>query len=380
MKKSYRYLMLVALITALAFSCSTGKKALQKGNYSEAVFKSIERLRSNPDSKKATKALAEAYPLAVQTLEFEIEEILASNDVVKYGIATEKYKILNQMADEIRRSPAALKQFPNPKTYSSQLTATKEKAADEAYQNGRSLLEKGSMEEARNAYYAFKTCLEYNPNYKDARRLLDVAREQGTLKVVVEQLPVSGRYKLSADFFYDQILGSMNNSRQNEFINFMSPKEAENYPQVDQILQMEFFDFQVGATKESQKEKEVFSKDSVKVGTATVNGQKVDVRNRVSAKLTNYTREVSSGGVLQYKVIDAYTNKVLEQKKIPGSFVWVDEWASFNGDERALTKEQLELCKKKPSDPPSPQDLFMEFTRPIFEQTKNQLRNFYRKY
>lgn len=377
--KNYN-LSLILIIALLLSSCSTGKKALQRGNYSNAVFKSIERLRSNPDNKNAIATLKDAYPLAVKTLEVEIEEVLITNELNRFAVVAAKYQSLNDMAQGIRRSPAALKIIPNPKTYTSQLTGAKDKAAEEAYQNGQKLLENGSRLEARDAYYAFQTCLGFNPNYKDARRLLDVAKEKATLKVIVEQLPVSGRYKLSANFFYDKVLSYLNSSRSNEFVNFLSPKEAKVYSQIDHIMQMEFFDFQVGASKEQQKEKTYTSKDSVKVGSATIEGKKVDVFNRVKANLTTHKRELSSGGILNIRIVDAYSNKILDQKKFPGTFVWTTEWASFNGDERALTKEQLELCKRKPALAPAPQELFFEFTKPIFDQTKNYLRNFYRRY
>lgn len=377
--KNYK-LSVIFILALIISSCSTGKKALQKGNYADAVFKSIERLRSNPDNKKAMIALKEAYPLALKTLEVEIEEILQTNEINRYGIVASKYQALNDMAQSIRRSPAALKIIPKPKTFIAQLTGAKDKAADEAYQNGVDFLNKGSRLEAREAFYAFQSCLNFNPNYKDARTLIDVAMEKATLKVVVEQLPVSGRYKLSADFFYDQVLSYLNSNKSNEFVSFLTTKEAKAFSEVDQIMQMEFFDFQVGASKESQKEKEFTSSDSVKVGSATIGGKKVDVFNKVTANLISYKREVSSGGILQVKVIDVYSNKILEQKKFPGTFVWTGEWAKFNGDERALTKEQLDLCKRRPADPPAPQELFYEFTKPIFYQTSSYLRNFYRKY
>ena len=120
----------ILLTSLLLSSCYTGKKALQKGNYADAVFKSIERLRSNPDNKKSKAILSDAYPLAIQTLEIEIEEVLATNDLNKFGVISTKYQTLNDMAKEIRRSPAALRIIPNPKTYTVQLTAAKDKAAE----------------------------------------------------------------------------------------------------------------------------------------------------------------------------------------------------------------------------------------------------------
>jgi hypothetical protein len=71
---------------------------------------------------------------------------------------------------------------------------------------------------------------------------------------------------------------------------------------------------------------------------------------------------------------------VVSQRKFPGQFVWFVEWGSFNGDERALDDKQFAMCKRKPSSPPGPQDLFVEFTKPIFNQVTPFLKSFYQKY
>lgn len=378
--KTLKTFLLIATVAALA-ACSTGKKALQKGDYANAVLKSVERLRGNPVNKNAITTLKSAYPLAILTIESEIENILLSNDPKKYGYAADKYRVLNGLAEEIRRSPAALKIIPRPKTYTTQLTAAKDQAAEEAYNNGIRLLKDGSDRlQAREAYYAFQSCLEYNAKYKDARRLMLEAKDAATLIILVEPISVPGRYRLNSDFFYNDILSTLNNDRALEFVRLINNKEANQFREVDQILVMQFFDFQVGSTKDEEKEKEYTSRDSVKTGTATIGGRRVDVYDKVKATLSTHRRLVSSGGTLQVKVLDGYTKKVLENKVFPGSYVWETEWASYNGDKRALTTKQLELCNRKPAAPPPPQDLFFEFTRPIYNQTNSFLRNYYRRF
>ena len=377
--KTLKTIFLITMVGAM-FACSTGKKALQKGDYANAVFKAVERLRGNPESKNARTTLKNAYPLAVTTLESEIENILISNEPTKYSIAAQKYELLNRMADEIRRSPAAIQLVPNPKTYTAQLTAAKDKAAEESYNNGVRLLKNGDRLQARDAFFAFQSCLQFNPKYKDARHLMLEAKEVATLKVLVEPISVPGRYKLNSDFFYNDILSYLNKDNSMEFVRLINSKEANQYREVDQILIMQFYDFQVGGTKDEQKEKEYTSRDSVKTGSATINGQRVDVYDKVKASLITNKRIVSSGGTLEVKILDGYTKKVLENRKFPGTFVWETQWASYNGDQRALTKEQIEMCKKKPASPPPPQDLFFEFTKPIYNQTSGFLRSYYRRF
>jgi hypothetical protein len=60
--------------------------------------------------------------------------------------------------------------------------------------------------------------------------------------------------------------------------------------------------------------------------------------------------------------------------------VWQSEWGTFKGDERALTKKQLDICKLREVPPPPPQDLFIEFCKPIYAQVTGNLERFYRSY
>lgn len=105
-----------------------------------------------------------------------------------------------------------------------------------------------------------------------------------------------------------------------------------------------------------------------------------DVYGTVKATVFIYTKTITSNGVLDFKILDGASGSVITQEKMPGEYVWVTQWATFNGDERALTPEQLELSKLKEAPPPSNQDLFIEFTRPIYDQMIDKVRSYYRRY
>jgi hypothetical protein len=379
MKSYFQNLPSILLAVVLLSACSTGKKAYQQGDYSNAVFQSVQRLRDNPDSKKATETLNEAYPLALNTLKLEIDQLLRSQDPFRYAGVTEKYETMNRMADEIRHCPAALKSIRNPESFANEVAEARQKAAPEAYNAAAVLLKQGTRMAAKEAYYLFISADKYVPGYQDVKQKIEQARFDATLKVVVEQVPVPGRYKLSSDFFYDQVYTLLAKSSKQEFVEFYAPEAAKQLPYVDEILMMEFDDFVVGSTYDKDSEKEFISKDSVKTGTATINGQKVDVFDQVKAKLITHRREVVSTGILQVQIVDARSNKPKATQKFPGTYTWYSEWANFNGDGRALSQQQLELCKRKPAMPPAPQDLFLEFTKPIYEQLKGFLRNYYSK-
>ena len=377
--KTFVKILTIAFASAFLFySCSTGKKALQKGNYSEAVFQSVQRLRDNPDNKKAIEAIEQSYPLAISTSKLEIEELERSQYPFKYSEITKRYETMNRMADEIRHCPAALKLIGNPEAFGDQVAAARQKAAPEAYNAGVSLLKQGTRLAARDAYYQFLNADRFVPGYQDVKQKIEQAKFDATLKVVVEQVPVPGRYKLSSDFFYNQVYTLLDKTSKREFVEFYNPAAAKKLPYVDEILKMEFDDFVVGSTYDKDTEKELTSKDSVKIGTVTINGQKVDAFDQVKAKLLIHRREVVSTGVLVVQIVEARGNKPKATQKFPGTYTWFSEWASFNGDGRALSPQQHEMCKNKPVMPPPPQELFLEFTKPIYDQLQVFLRNYYK--
>ncbi|HPR85635.1 MAG TPA: hypothetical protein PLG33_06265, partial [Prolixibacteraceae bacterium] len=66
----------IVLVTA----CTTGRKALEQGNYYDALTKAVNRLSTDPGNKKASQVLHEGYPLATTYYQEEIDRILTSND------------------------------------------------------------------------------------------------------------------------------------------------------------------------------------------------------------------------------------------------------------------------------------------------------------
>jgi hypothetical protein len=373
---------LLFLFSLILLACSSGKQAYERGDYYGAVMKAVQRLRQNPDHSKSLETLKNAYPLAVEYFETEANNQIASNSAFKWKNAIQSYDQINGLYEAVRQCPGCKKAVPNPKNYYAEIGPLKEKAADESYNAGIDALMKGERNEAKKAFFNFSDAQVFVPGYKDVVEYLDKARFEATLKVIIEQIPVPARYNLSGGFFQDKVEEFLhNNYTEQTFIKFYTPEEAKvaNLPYADQIIRIQFDDFSVGNTLMKEKE-ETVSRDSVKVGETKVNGKMVPVYNTVKAKLTTYRKELSSNGLLSMIVVDAKTNGVLTHRKFPGEYVWVSQWARFNGDERALSDEQLRYCKQRELQPPGPQDLFLEFTKPIYNQLIPSVRNFYQNY
>ncbi|WP_297086391.1 hypothetical protein [uncultured Draconibacterium sp.] len=369
--------LLYILLTLFIFSCSSGKKALQRGDYYEAITKAVERLKSTPSNEKALKVLREGYPTAIQWSQEEIDQALTTKEAFKWEHTIFIMNKVNRMSELIRSTPAARNIIKDPKSYTSELNLAHEKAAEDRYQAGLHFLEEDSRESARTAFNHFNKADYWIPGYKDSNDKMAIAKEMATVNVVVEAITVrTKRYQLSSEFFYNQVFEYLNNQFPTSgFVNFFSPQQAENFQlNPDFIVRMEFYDFSVGNLVRNEKEESLAKRVRVPVTDTTF------VTKTYRAKLKTYTDEVISGGRLNYRITDFQADKLLRDNLIPGSFTWVNQYAIFAGDAEALSDAQFALTQQKAMPLPPHQDLFIEFTRPIYKQLSDELYSFFRRY
>ncbi len=381
MKNHYLLYFLVIVITLSG--CSSGKKALERGDYYESVLKSIARLRKNANHKKSAESLKASYPLAVEWLEDEAQNHITTNANFKWKGALNSYQKINNMYEQVRKSPGAKRVIPNPKNYYSKITELKQKAAKDSYDAGIAAMLNDNRVDAKKAYYLFKEAKRFVPEYEEVDDMIPQARFNATLKVIVEQIPVPTRYQLSANFFQDKVEEFLRSGRASgEFVRFYTPQEADNeqLANADQVLKIQFDDFVVGQ-EYIKSDTETIEKDSIKVGTVTLEGgAKRPVYGTVKAKITTYRKEVKSEGRVSMQVFDANSDAILKHEKFNGTYIWRSQWGSYNGDSRALSKDQLSICKRKEGRPPPPQDMFIQFTQPIYNRLTTKIRNYYKNF
>lgn len=373
-----KYIVLFVLILTV-LSCSSGYKAYKKGDYYKATIESIEKLRNSPNSEKAQYVLVKSYPLAVKAALRDADRALASNNTNSYDEVVYQYSRITDMANAIYNSPKAYSIFPQPVEYPAELTDAKIKAADQAYTQGLKALNTGNVQQARLALNYFNKANNYVPGYKDVLNLMEDAKFNATLRVIFEKPLINRRYQLSADFFSDNLLGELSGYTNNKFVRFYRAEDAGqmmNY-RPHQYLVLNFEDFSIGNLKESSNTVE-YTKDSVVTGTKNVEGKKVNIYSTVKCKLTTYKQQIRSNGILSVRIYDAQTNAILQQRNFSGEYVWETAWGRYNGDERALTKEQVNFCNVTPKTGPNDQDLFIEFTKPIYSQTISFLKSVYK--
>ena len=381
--KNLIYLFLFTLVLG---ACSSGKKALEQGDYMQAIEKAVSRLGNDPDNKKAKRVLTDGYSLAMDYYQEEIDQTLSGNDPFKWGNTLGIMQRVNHLSDLIRQVPAARKLVPSPKTYTSELENVTGRAAEERYHAGILSLERPSREDAKEAYFNFQQADQLVRSYKDVLEKMAVAKERATIKVILEPIPLpSRRYELSANFFYEQVIDRMNQKfPRQSFVNFYTPEEADQmklkYP--DLIVRFEFYDFFVGRLNHYENQEAltriVEREVEVKVGRDSVRIEKR--QERLRGKIKIITDEVASGGLLNVKIAEFQSQKTILNEEVPGEFLWQNQYGVFVGDEGVLTKQQIRILNNRAVPPPAPQDMFIEFTRPIYVRLTDRLIAYFNKY
>ncbi|MCX2432257.1 hypothetical protein [Pedobacter sp. GR22-10] len=371
-----RYFIYLSII--IVCGCTTGKNALQKGDYDASVAKAVGRLQNSPKNSEAMQVLKTAYELALQDHLRKINEAKLSNDLFRWESVMYDYQKINQLSDDIYTCPACLVIIPAPAKYVKELADSRYNAAAARYNSGMGYLNENNRLSAKKAYYEFEKAQNLQPGYKDVKTKLDDAYWAAVTRVVVQPIIVNrGPYQLSGDYFQQQINQFMSSYARNKFVLFYPEEQATNEKIVpDQVLSLNFDDFVVGQTYVKERV-EKLKRDSVIIGETR---DKKPVYGTVTATLSIFEKSISSSGLLDMTITDWQSRKIIKQQKFPGTFVWRDSWASYQGDDRALNKNQLAMTRRKEILPPPPAALFLEFTKPIYNQLVENISYFYNNY
>ncbi len=369
----------LGFIAILLVGCATGKNAFDKGDYETALDRAVNRLQANPNNQKAKEVLIDGYALAKGFHERRIQQLQKSNDRFKWEGIYNEYARLNKYYRDVQRCPQCMS-LVNPKDFFTEQESAGNAAAEVQLELGIEALNINTIETGRQAFSHFEMASRYNNNIAGIDSLLTQSREIGTVKVLIEPIPVHSRnLELTNEYFENVMFEYLDRFSADRFVRFMTYEESQATGiEADHILLLQFDDFVLGQAQIVSKTVEV-KRDSVIVGQyKDAEGIEHDVFGSVKADFTRNEKTLVSAGILNFEIRDAYTNKVLTNRKLQSEDVWRHEWASFNGDERALTKEEIQMSKQRELPPPGPQALFISFIDRIYGQIEGNITQFYR--
>lgn len=361
------------------FSCKTAEKLYEKGKYDEAVELAAKKLAKKPNDPALLDILQNAYRHAVEDHEARIRNYSASNTDLRWENIYREYLDLQKLYTAIRKSPA-LSDIVQPADYSAYITTYKEEAANARFERGLSLMNDQTKNSYKAAYTEFGKALALKPGDLSIQQKRDEAYANAVTNVIIMPLTRQGYQYSSYDFdlnnFNYDVVRYLGNNSNNYFVRYYSPAEAASHNvRTDNVVEMRFSDVNIGRYRDQRSVREV-SKQIVTKETVYKPDSIVKEYTTVKAKITVTTRTIRADGLLQATVRD-YDSRWLWSDTYRGDYNWSATFASFTGDERALSEEDRKLVSGKESWPPSNNEIIRIIMREIQGKTECGLSSYF---
>lgn len=177
----------ILIISVLLISCSKSSlKYLQKGQYDNAINKSVKELLKNPDNQEELQVLSQSYKIANQRDNQKIEQLRLSGQPDIWDGIFSAYNLLQKRQEKVAVLQQTVLNFIGYQyiNYNNEIAEAKKKAAEYFYVHAKSLLNTNDKYSARIAYDELQKIKSIFPNYKDTDELIKTAYNMGNSYVL----------------------------------------------------------------------------------------------------------------------------------------------------------------------------------------------------
>lgn len=365
--------------TIFLFSCKTAQKLYQRGQYDEAVELAAKKLSKKPNDIGLLTVLQDAYRYAVQIHESRIRNLSNSNSDLRWEQIYHEYSSLQRLYDAIRRSPSVY-DIVQPADYASYLTTYKEQAGNAREDRGDELMNQNTKSSFRQAYYEYQKALSLKPGDLTIKQKMDDAYANAVTNIAIMPLTRFGiqysQYRYDYDDFDYQLLRYVNDHRSGPFVRFFGDNDRSQ--PIDIGVEMRFSDVNIGRYRDERSvrevSKQVVSKEIV---------HKPDSVTReyitVKARITTTTRTLKANAILQTIARDM-NNRHIWSDTYRGDYSWVYSFATYTGDERALSDEDKKLLAQKEQWPASNDEIIRIIMNEIRQKAQCGISDFFNRY
>lgn len=362
------------------YSCKSASKLYQQGRYDEAVELAAKKLSKKPGDASQLDILQNAYRFAVQDHESRIRSYSNSSNDLRFENVYQEYLSLQRLYEAIRRSPSVY-EVVQPTDYSSYIVTYKEEAGNARYERGLELMDQGSKASNRDAYYEFERALSLKSGDIGIKQKMDEAYSNAVTNVVLLPLTRFGYQYSTYNFDYNnfnyEMLRHLNSNRRSMFTRFYSPNEAGNNLRTDQVVEMKFSDVNIGRYRDERNVREV-SKQVVAKEIVIKPDSIIKEYITVKARITTTNRTLKADGLLQATVRDG-NNRWIWSDTYRGDYNWISTFATYTGDERALSDDDRRLLNQREQWPPSNDEIIRLIMGEIQNKAQCGIVDFYNR-
>ncbi len=389
-------LLLILITIAINASCSSVKKtekALNTGNYDQAINIALNKLKTNKDKKGKQPyilMLEQAYGKVVE------RDRNAVNYMQKEGNPANLERMYNTylaMRDRQERIKPLLPlyhaeqgrnaNFPM-ENYDQNIITTKDKLSTYLYDNAKTLLSSAKRKmDYRQVYDNLVYLDKISPNYKNTNALIEEAHLKGTDFVIVNmknRTNVIIPKRLEADLLNFGTYGL-------DDLWTVYHSKSQNSVKYDYAMEVTLREINISPEKvrERQLEREKLVKDGWEyllddegnvVKDEEGNKIKVDKMVKVRCEYYEFTQFKAANvvGNVQYK--NLRTRQLLEAFPIASEYVFEHIYANYNGDKRALEDDLVRYLGLQSVQFPSNEQMVYDSG----EDIKNKLKNIITSY
>lgn len=357
-------LLLTTVLLLLLASCSGRKqieKAISHGNYDQAISKALKKLDNNKDKKRKQDyviMLKDAYYKVLDRDLNALAHLKKDGNPELYQRIFEIYLDLDARQNAIKSimplqigGKTLVLEFSD---YSNEIVDYRAKVSEHKYNTAITLMDSYDKFDFREAYSMFKYIDRINPNYKDARHLMDVAHNKGTDYVLVS---IENQ---THQFIPNRLEDDLLNFNTYGLNNFWTVYHSNATTDIDYDYAMELQLKQIQVSPERVNRKQLLREKQIVDGWKYLldndgniekdslgNNIKVDKIINVRARLFKVNQFKSTRVIANVVYQDLKTNQLLDVFPIDSEFVFENNYATVRGDRRALTNHDIDLLNNR---------------------------------
>ena len=372
------------LFTALFFiGCRTATKAYDKGDYDNAVELGVKKLSKDPSDAETRDLVKSAYTHAVGEHEAAIRNLSNSSNENRYEAILREYSKLQDLYNAVNEHPSVARTIAAT-DYSNYIQTYRDKAADVHIEAAERWMDEGTRPAYRNAYNEYNYALRYR-NTTAIKIKRDEAFNAAVLKVLVVPIQNYGSYNYSNSYqlqrFQEDIMRTLDLNLNTAFVKFYSEWDLRGNNVVpDQILEMNLGRIRIGQPYDKQSQRTV-SKQVVVKEIVYKADSVVKQYATVYATITTTQRILASDGEL-YLFLRDPKGRTIWTDRFTGEHRWQTNFATYTGDERALSDSDKALLNGNNNNrrTPTEEEVTGELYRQIQSDLSYRLRNYFSRF
>ena len=386
-------ILLLTVISVFVIACSTRKqveKAVNTGNYDQAINTALKKLRTNKDKKRNYD-----YVIMLQDAYYKVvERDLGTIAHLKKDNNPETYVRVYELYDDLDARQQAIKpilplqidgknipfKFNN---YSDAILKSRDRASDYLYEKGLALLEPDDKSSIREAYNTLDYLQRINPNYENTGELLTEARQRGMDYILVS---INNETEQIIPNRLEDDLLSLDTYGLNKFWSTYHVNKLDNL-NYDYAMQLNLK--RINISPEQIKERELVREkdivdgwqyaldDAGNVAKDTLgNDIKVDKIVRVTCRYLETIQIKSSQVIGDVIYKDLRTKQVLDRFPINSEFVFEYVYATSRGDRRALQTDDIGFLEHRRVPFPNNEQMVYDTGEDLKLQLKNIINSY----